>query len=265
MIHYLLFYHWGLRVPVAMLFVYWIPFLGAAWPTAWLLRKSDAFAHKAFHAVRAVGREKLLLGLIAVMQLSTFVAQRDAWRPDMLTILRIHVGANLLCAIGVWAIMTAALFSYVDDGGFRIETKTRRRAGIHVHRLLDKEGQAAFKAWLPHALMHCADMGMDKVDLESPLLRKKPRRERLAARIAAISLAPDGAPVLMTVRKSRTLPLMWPGAWSYWRKFGQYRTDVANWPRWKRVRGRVWWRQAGITVTVKRVSGDMSGTETNRS
>ncbi|WP_186019528.1 hypothetical protein [Burkholderia gladioli] len=245
----------GLRIwtlGVLTLCSYVLPPIVGARLVARNVRRHEALARGIFGWVRRLGRRRLLpvmaLGVFAAV-FSTF----DSPTEHPVDELWQRVPAALPGMLILCACQTLLLLSWIDEGGFRIETTGRDSASLHVHRDLDKVGTRAFVLWLPGALLHCHSMGMHTVSLVSPLLHDTSRVDRLMAAIHALELRVDGTNLLVDTRKIRGSPMVGPFAWSYWRRYGRFQRPVrrGEWGMWRKLIARVWRPQSGLQVQVR--------------
>jgi hypothetical protein len=242
----------SLTLAVSALCFYSIPAVSAAYPIARWVRRHASFANRVFAWLRRAGRRSLypfMVGGIFVCVFSVFDA--PTVHPVDVLWQRLIValpGMAVLCGC-----QTLMLLSWLDEGGFLIETTGRGTGSLHIHRKLDKVGTRAFLRWLPRALAECHRMGMHSVCLVSPLLHETHRVERLMAVINEMQISVDGLGLSMSAQKISRTPMVGPAAWGYWCRYGRFQLPMLNGGSGigRRLLARVWRRQSGLQVTYR--------------
>ena len=252
-----LHWYWGHRhhfdYILAVALFFWVPAFLLSIVSARWIRKNPELHLRAFNLVRAVGGKWPFVFPLAAAIFFSLTAGLDDWWDGPVQIVWAYRWTIVLSCLCGWLILTLLDLRWIGDR-FRIELKTRKIAGFHVHCRLNRENSAAFKDWLPTALLQSYSMGMAQVDMTSFLLHKSSRRNAVLRSIPESLFTADGVELRWSAEQRACRPLAGLPAFSYWRRFGRNRREIAGklWPWWRRWLAVVYWPQGTVTIRMRK-------------
>lgn len=238
---------------LAVALFFWVPAFVLAIMSARWIRKNQKLHLQVFGVVKAVGGKwPFVFPLAAAMFFSLTAVLHDPWDGPV-QIMWWDRWTIVLSSVSLWLILTLLDLRWIGDR-FRIELKTRKVAGFHVHCQLNRENSAALRDWLPAALVQSYSMGMAQVDMTSFLLHKPRRRTSVLRSIPESLFTADGIELRWSAEQRSCRPMTGLTAFSYWRRFGRKRREIKKklWPWWRRWLAVVYWPQGIVTIRMQR-------------
>lgn len=184
-------------------------------------RRTPVLARRIFDVLCWIDRRWVLLFLFGAGLAVDMPTVSDSGAP-VAYILRAHWLLYCVAGFTVWLSSLALRLSYIDEGGFRLETTARGMMEVHIHRRLTAASMKEFNVWLADVLPKCVDDGVLRVRMASHLIWEERRRTQLANMVRKYA-------VVERVELDRAFPMVPPTTISYWIRYGFRRDGRKGW------------------------------------